>query len=122
MILNRGVSIVPIDPSRIPCLKQIDLQEVMARALGLEGMWDKGLFEKISVETLIESFLGNYVHYKEVSGLLKYVDFSRLLNRFQPYVDLFSHLALFLEAGSLRDRIVLCHDKLADALIPLLRR
>jgi len=113
---------VPIDPSRIPCLKQIDLQEVMARALGLEGMWDKGLFEKISVETLIESFLGNYVHYKEVSGLLKYVDFSRLLNRFQPYVDLFSHLALFLEAGSLRDRIVLCHDKLADALIPLLRR
>jgi uncharacterized protein YutE (UPF0331/DUF86 family) len=57
-----------------------------------------------------------------VSGLLEHVDLSRLLNPFQPYVDLFSHLALSLEASSLRDRIVLCHDKLADILISLLRR
>jgi len=55
-------------------------------------------------------------------GAFKVCDFSRLLNRFQPYVDLFSHLALFLEASSLRDRIVLCHDKLADALLSLLRQ
>jgi uncharacterized protein YutE (UPF0331/DUF86 family) len=122
MILNRGVSIVLIDPSRIPYLKQIDLQEVMARALGLEGTWFKGLFERISVETLVESFFGNYVHYEDVSGLLEHMDLLRLLNPFQPYVDLFSHFALFLEASSLRDRIVLCHDKLADALISLLRR
>ena len=57
-----------------------------------------------------------------MSGLLEHVDLSRLLNPFQPYVDLFSHLALFLEASSLRDRVVLCHDKLADILISLLRR
>ena len=57
-----------------------------------------------------------------MSGLLEHVDLSRLLNPFQPYVDLFSHLALLLEASSLRDRVVLCHDKLADILISLLRR
>jgi len=57
-----------------------------------------------------------------VSGLLEHVDLSRLLNPFQPHEDLFSHIALLLEASSLRDRIVLCHDKLADILISLLRR
>jgi len=113
---------VPINPGWISHPKQAGLEDIMTRALSLEGTWFEELFEKISVETLIESFLGSYVHYEEVSGLLKYVDFSRLLNRFQPYVDLFSHLALFLEASSLRDRIVLCHDKLADALISLLKR
>jgi uncharacterized protein YutE (UPF0331/DUF86 family) len=122
MMLNRGVSIVLVDSSRIPYLKQADLQEVVARALGLEGTWFEKLFERISVETLVESILENYIHYEDVSGLLKHVDLSRLLNPFQPYVDLFSHLALFLEASSLRDRIVLCHDKLADILISLLKR
>jgi uncharacterized protein YutE (UPF0331/DUF86 family) len=116
------VSIVLIDPSYIPYLEQADLQEVVARALGFEGTWFEGLFEKISVEILIESFFGNYVRYEDVSGLLEHVDLSRLLNPFQPYVDLFSHLALLLEASSLRDRIMLCHDKLADILISLLRR
>jgi hypothetical protein len=57
MILNRGVSIVLIDPSYIPYLEQADLQEVVARALGLEGTWFEKLFESIPVETLIESFL-----------------------------------------------------------------
>jgi hypothetical protein len=50
------VSIVLIDPSYIPYLEQADLQEVVARALGFEGTWFEGLFEKISVEILIESF------------------------------------------------------------------
>jgi uncharacterized protein YutE (UPF0331/DUF86 family) len=122
MMLNRGVSIVLIDPSYILYLKQADLLEVVARALGLEGTWFEKLFERISVETLLESFFGNYVRYEDVSGLLEHVDLSRLLNPFQPYVDLFSHLALSLEASSLRDKIVLCHDKLADILISLLRR
>ena len=111
-----------IDPSYILYLRQAGLQEVVARALGLESTWFEKLFGRISVETLVESFLGKYVHYEDVSGLLKHVDLSRLLNPFQPYVGLFSHLALFLEASSLRDRIVLCHDKLADILISLLRR
>lgn len=111
-----------VDPSRIPHLKQADLQEVVTRALGLEGTWFEKLFESIPVEALIESFFGNYVRYEDVSGLLEHVDLSRLLNPFQPHVDLFSHIALLLEAGSLRDRIVLCHDKLADILISLLRR
>jgi hypothetical protein len=122
MILNREVSIVLIDSSYIPCLEQADLQEVVACALGLEGTWFEKLFERISVETLVESILENYVHYEDVLGLLKHVDLSRLLNPFQPYVDLFSHLALFLEVSSLRDRIVLCHDKLADILISLLKQ
>jgi uncharacterized protein YutE (UPF0331/DUF86 family) len=122
MMLNRGVSIVLIDSSYIPYLEQADLQEVVARALGLEGTWFEKLFKRISVETLLESLFGNYVRYEDVSGLLEHVDLSRLLNPFQPYVDLFSHLALLLEASSLRDRIVLCHDKLADILLSLLRR
>ncbi len=55
-------------------------------------------------------------------GLSERTDLLSLLNLFQPYVDLFSHFTLFLEASSLRDRIVLCHDKLADALISLLKQ
>jgi len=99
MILNRGVSIVLIDPGRIPYLEQADLQEVVTRALGLEGTWFEKLFKRISVETLLESLFGNYVRYEDASGLLEHVDLSRLLNQFQPYVDLFSHLALLLEAS-----------------------
>jgi len=115
-----------------------DLRDLIPGVFKLE-IWFKKAFPtdpldafKISVENLIEDFSKRMFYEEavhEFAELLRPEDYFNLYQAFQPHFDpehllkySLKYMTLPPKARLLRDKIILCHDRLADHLFSSLRK
>jgi len=102
------------------------LETLLEKAMEVWFKSPKEAFIKISVENFIEDLLKHMFYEEAIHEFVKLLrpeDCLGLYSAFQLFDPeyLLKYVIASLKASSLRDRIILCHDKLGDHLISLLR-